>query len=830
MHWKLRGWTLVGVLLLAVPAAITMMTVAAAAQSAAGSVIATTQVTDTIYLADGTPASGTVIVSWQAFTTAIGQDVPSGTTSATITGGALNLQLVPNAGSTPIGTYYTAVYHLNDGSVSREFWVVPASQTPVQVSAIKTTVLPSSVAMQTVSKSYVDTAIAAAVSGHPLDGSSPFVMRSGDTMTGPLVLPGDPTISNQAADKHYVDVTLGADLPVFGASGVSHSKGAVPDPGATAGSTRYLREDGTWVVPAGGGSGGSAGGALGIGTGSFGSAPIAGATADYNFLQGSGATVADISGNGNNATLSSGVHAPTWTPNGLQFVNQENVSLPAALNASETFFLGVYLTPLADDSDTAMIFNNAIPAFVSSSLDFAGPNLLYWQFNGPFGGSAYGSSGVFSPSIGVNNARNTSAPNLISGFHVLAYVLGTGSGSLDHIYIDGVEVSSYSLQGASAGFQTSGNLFLGSSGTASFTGSGLFGTMYRFAALPGSSLTAGQIQAISGQIRAEVASRGVDVTPAPVVQTHANLYAIGDSITCGYNGSICDGVVPWTSSLSLTNQPVYSVQNYGIPGITLRAVLGSEPNRVAPKCQSNLGPSVGVVFLGTNDLAGLHDGGATAASTIVTTASELGAEIQVLKGAGCRVFAGTMISRAGNDGFGASLDADKDVYDALILSTAKAWGADGVIDFAANPNLGADGANANSTFFQGDQTHPTNAGELLLAAAASNALNYYFGFNQANPHVVTAANYTMLAGDGYITSNPVANQTLTLPDCTGQSGAVYTVTNLQSTFTVGVVAGSSSQLIDGLAVGTTVSIPSNSSVSFRDVANPKNVSGCHWER
>ena len=44
-----------------------------------GSTIATTQVTDTVYRADGTPAAGTVIVSWQAFTTASGQAVPSGT-------------------------------------------------------------------------------------------------------------------------------------------------------------------------------------------------------------------------------------------------------------------------------------------------------------------------------------------------------------------------------------------------------------------------------------------------------------------------------------------------------------------------------------------------------------------------------------------------------------------------------------------------------------------------------------------------------------------------------------------------------------------------------
>ncbi len=86
-----------------------------------------------------------------------------------------------------------------------------------------------------------------------------------------------------------------------------------------------------------------------------------------------------------------------------------------------------------------------------------------------------------------------------------------------------------------------------------------------------------------------------------------------------------------------------------------------------------------------------------------------------------------MISRGLTDSFGTSVDADKDVYDGLILSTAKSAGADGVIDFAANPNLGADGANTNATYFQSDRTHPTAAGQLLLASAASNALNYYFG-------------------------------------------------------------------------------------------------------
>ena len=208
MHWKPRGWTLIGVLLAMLPVVMRVTTMPVSAQV---SQIATTTVTDTVYRADGTAATGTVIVSWQAFATASGQSVPGGSTSTAIgAGGSMSVPLAPNAGATPIGSYYTAVYHLDDGSMSREFWVVPVSQTPVQVSAIKTTVLPASVAMQTVSKSYVDTAIASALSGQPLGDSSGYVLKSGDTMTGPLALPSDPTAPTQAADKHYVDTNVTA--------------------------------------------------------------------------------------------------------------------------------------------------------------------------------------------------------------------------------------------------------------------------------------------------------------------------------------------------------------------------------------------------------------------------------------------------------------------------------------------------------------------------------------------------------------------------------------------------------------------------------------------
>jgi len=52
---------------------------------------------------------------------------------------------------------------------------------------------------------------------------------------------------------------VGADVPMFGPSGSTHAPGGVPDPGSAAGATRYLCENGTWAVPAGGGGGSGSG-------------------------------------------------------------------------------------------------------------------------------------------------------------------------------------------------------------------------------------------------------------------------------------------------------------------------------------------------------------------------------------------------------------------------------------------------------------------------------------------------------------------------------------------------------------------------------------------
>jgi hypothetical protein len=82
------------------------------------------QISDTVYRADGTPAQGTVLLSWQAFTTAAGQAVSAGSLLVTLdVNGGFNASLAPNTGASPAGTYYKAIFKL-DGVKAHMRWLV----------------------------------------------------------------------------------------------------------------------------------------------------------------------------------------------------------------------------------------------------------------------------------------------------------------------------------------------------------------------------------------------------------------------------------------------------------------------------------------------------------------------------------------------------------------------------------------------------------------------------------------------------------------------------------------------------------------------------------
>lgn len=172
--------------------------------------VTTTAVQDTVYRADGSFASGTILVNWPAFVTATGKTVAAGSVSEAIgANGQFAVNLAPNVGATPAGTYYTAVYHLNDGTVKTEYWNVPnvASTT---VGSIRSLVMPASVAMQMLTSSEVSSML------------NQYLPLNGGSLSGSLQLSGDPQQPMQAATKSYVDNAV-APLSTAIATAVSAS-------------------------------------------------------------------------------------------------------------------------------------------------------------------------------------------------------------------------------------------------------------------------------------------------------------------------------------------------------------------------------------------------------------------------------------------------------------------------------------------------------------------------------------------------------------------------------------------------------------------------------
>jgi hypothetical protein len=250
----------------------------------------TTTVTDTVYDATGNPANGTMIITWPAFSTAAGAQVAEGSTNAAITSGAFSVALVANAGATPTGVYYTVVFQLGPGDVRVQYWVVPTT-TPANLAAVVTTP-GSGTAGQPVSLQYVNSELATKANDNAVVhlagtetitgtksfsaaptvptptssgqiankgyvdsavstvGSGNFLSTAGGTMTGPIVLPANPTAPLQAAPKEYVDTGLSGKADLISGLVPTNELGTGL---ATAGNC--LLGNGTWGPCTAGGTG-----------------------------------------------------------------------------------------------------------------------------------------------------------------------------------------------------------------------------------------------------------------------------------------------------------------------------------------------------------------------------------------------------------------------------------------------------------------------------------------------------------------------------------------------------------------------------------------------
>ena len=182
-----------------------------------------TQITDTVYYANGSKAQGTLLISWPAFTTSDQNTVAAGSLAVALgADGLFNASLAPTTGSSPTGVYYSVVYQLGDGTNKQEFWAVPATDNTT-ISAVRAKLVPTAQAAQFLTRDVADTVYVHANDDQTVGGAKTFVK--------PPAVPDahNPTdaMNKESADAGYVHAN--DDQTVGGVKTFVKSP-AVPDP------------------------------------------------------------------------------------------------------------------------------------------------------------------------------------------------------------------------------------------------------------------------------------------------------------------------------------------------------------------------------------------------------------------------------------------------------------------------------------------------------------------------------------------------------------------------------------------------------------------------
>ncbi len=102
-----------------------------------------TLVQDKLYKADGTPFSGSAVISWRSFVASDGSNIPQNSITIQINGGVLNTRLVPTTNASS-GAYYAVRFNADGKTQFTEAWAVPPSALPLQVRHVRLETPPGS--------------------------------------------------------------------------------------------------------------------------------------------------------------------------------------------------------------------------------------------------------------------------------------------------------------------------------------------------------------------------------------------------------------------------------------------------------------------------------------------------------------------------------------------------------------------------------------------------------------------------------------------------------------------------------------------------------------
>jgi hypothetical protein len=474
-------------------------------------------------------------------------------------------------------------------------------------------------------------------------------------------------------------------------------------------------------------------------------------TACYTFTETSTTTLIDHCGS-NNGTVSG--TAPVATGKSWQFSPNATtpIVLPAVLNSAKTWYFGLSI-PAAlaggfTPSQVNTLLGNTVGGF--TQLDINASNAI----------SVNQSFGSFNSFAGSSN--NAQIDNVFNGPAILTLVCTVGQP--DIAYFNGVQAinTDGGFGGTSCEHMASGSFELG--GSADSPNSNAFAEFYDVRMSNNAHTPAQVAQNVSALIN-EMSSRGVSLFPTTTKYVYPiqQLFFAGDSITCGF---FTGGTppVPCTNQASpyvsganssfayennLTLEQSFGNQAFGVPNAMIEQQASAASVLYAPLCYTQKGQSIGSLFEGTNN---------NGVESAAVTWSYAAGSSKLMHSFGCKTVFISMISRGQP---ATTAEAFKTAYTAVARANWKQAGFDAFIDMESDPFVGCFQCYSNATYFNtGDLTHPTQAGQLKIAAAVSATINYLSnGSTSSNPNpvMITGATHTSTFDDGGLIFDTTTN-------------------------------------------------------------------------
>lgn len=640
----------------------------------------------------------------------------------------------------------------------------------------------------------------------------------------------------------FTPISMDTAMALLTSEGSGHTTTQQPPTGFYKAAVYGVKPDGTWV-PLSLDSTGSL-----IVTGGGGGAVMPLPTDmlfDYDLHDGSGTTITDVSGQGNNATLEttgcSGV-VPTWNAN-------TTINFPGNGGTPATPFCAIS-TPVPTNNVKSIMVCGAFGygygaggmvligstvnvdkevTQLSGIVSAPGVSLLYGN---TLGSSAFG--GALEPIPGS------------SGCLSLVYNT-TGSGLNDAIYWNG-QLLDYKTSGfgssfwpspsASAGIASTGNITIGGDG---FVQAGR--NTYQMRATLGratgwnTQLTASEVnQAYQTWLGANT-TRGIVIPPipqafalnTPLLATNFNIPCIGDSITFGFNAST--NYCNWAANnfLSAIGTTVIGVERGVSDEISGD---GAKRSQFPYFSQIGVGPFIATDFEGTNDSTACRAAGVSSVP-LAYTIGNITTKAQAAHAAGYRFFEGAMISRSNIAGCDATW---RDVLVPAELKLVSQGIVDGVFNFDDDPLFGANNASTTQSTgtacngtpcYNPDLIHPTTNGQERLAQWYANfILASTLGSTSSSPDAIVANTASLLPQNKWINAAPTAIAAWNFPDCItldGLKDPTYRINNT-SAFAL-TMSAVNSETITGSAI-----VAASTSAIYVPQFSGLTTGGCFWLR